>query len=135
MKQLGAIFWIGALFCFASLFISELKGSSENTGMIFVFALALIVYLPLILYNWLWGHQKGHRLHFIAIIFQAICQLFFGLGKSLVYLYAGLQLFGFLSLCLLRLKNIGQESWLILRMELNIIILRAQVQRFKARFL
>ena len=89
IKQLGIIIWCGAFFGFASLFISELNNNSENNGMIFVFALALIAYLPLILYNWLWGDQKGHRIHFIAIIFSGYLSVIFWFRKEL-----GLPLYG-----------------------------------------
>ena len=67
MKIIGIAVW-----CFAfAIFAIQLFQNTLNTTYFILMAFALLGYLPWILYGWLWGHQKGHRVHFLAILLAA----------------------------------------------------------------
>lgn len=67
MKALGVAIWCMAMAIFA---VQLFQPQWSNAHVFFIY-IALLVYLPMLMYNWLWGHQRGHIAHFISIVLAA----------------------------------------------------------------
>lgn len=64
MKQLGIAIWVLAVGMIVAQFFQTPKSATNPVFLYF----ALFTYLPLLIYSWLWGHQRGHIAHFIGIV-------------------------------------------------------------------
>lgn len=75
-KNLGIAIWGVSYLVF--LWIA-LTWANVDIAMIGILFIALFVYLPMLLFNWLFGQQKGHLGHFLMIIISlplALAMLF-----------------------------------------------------------
>lgn len=69
MKIIGIVLWLCALLLSAIQLADALARNAIIYGAVMV--LAVLIYLPLLIYNWLWGDQRGHVIHFFAIFCAA----------------------------------------------------------------
>ena len=69
-KIVGIMLWIaGTLLLFIKL-MSDITWPVPASIVAEIFGSLILT--GLLLYNWLFGHQKGHRVHFLAIVLFAI---------------------------------------------------------------
>lgn len=77
-KNVGQLIWVMGLAAniVSVLSIISLGRDVSIYGTIF-FSGAITIWSALLLYNWLFGNQKGHILHFILILFYFIFSVIF----------------------------------------------------------
>lgn len=85
MKILGITIWCVAF----AMFTIQLFQNESGIAFSIIMVLALLVYLPLLLYSWLFGHQKGHKVHFTVILLVANLSILIFFRNSIpIMLYA-----------------------------------------------
>ena len=67
MKLLGVAIWCVAF----AMFAAQLFQAKVSDAHVFFMGIALFAYLPILLYSWLWGAQRGHVAHFLFIVIAA----------------------------------------------------------------
>lgn len=85
MKQLGVAVWCVALAAFVAQVFQTPKSDTE----VIILCIALFAYLPTLLYSWLWGPQRGHVAHFIAIVVAACLSILLYFRDSIPELLLG----------------------------------------------
>jgi hypothetical protein len=86
MKQLGIAIWLAALAFFVA---RSVEAPKTGANLAFVCAV-LFVYLPLLIYSWLWGPQRGHVAHFTAIVVAAYFSILLYFGDSIPGVVVGI---------------------------------------------
>lgn len=64
-KRLGSAVWAISYFTFLW---TAVAWSNIGLAGICIMVVALVFYMPMLLFNWLFGQQKGHLVHFYAIL-------------------------------------------------------------------
>lgn len=101
MKQLGIAIWFVAL----AGFVGQLfQAPKSETNVVFL-GIALFVYLPMLIYNWLWGHQRGHIVHFIGIVVAAWMSILLYFRRSIPEILLGIGIGAALLLLFLALRK------------------------------
>jgi hypothetical protein len=86
MKLLGVAIWCVAF----AMFAAQLFQAEVSDAHIFFMGIALFAYLPLLLYSWLWGAQRGHVVHFLLIVIAAWLSVVLYFRDSMPTLLLGL---------------------------------------------
>ena len=86
MKQLGVAIWCLAL----AMFAAQLVEAPKSDSYVIFLCIALFAYLPLLIYSWLWGRQRGHVAHFVGIVVAAYFSILLYFRDSIPELVLGI---------------------------------------------
>jgi hypothetical protein len=85
MKQLGVAIWCVAL----TVFVAQFFQTPKSDTYVVILCIALFVNLPLLIYSWLWGPQRGHFAHFMGIVVAAYLSILLYFRESIPVLLLG----------------------------------------------